>query len=97
MSLKAKAEYVGQTFRVVASALRIQRNETQQTHREIRRPRVNPDDPGSAYTDSVEEPTLLTIKADDEIDVASLIQAGGLVPYDKPKRRRGGKAKASRG
>lgn len=78
------------TYRQVAHKLRIQKDPGCGPHKESARPRKGKRGP---YLDSDDEPTLITIDADDAVDVPRLLAQGAIVPYSPPKPKRTTKTK----
>lgn len=91
------AAYVGQPYRQIASVLKIRKDRLEASATDVRRVSARPlrdaDQPPSAanpYTDSEEEPHVVTFEADDDVDVAMLLAAGAIVPVAEALRTKAG-------
>jgi hypothetical protein len=69
--------YIGQTFRVIAWKLRVQRGPGR-GDKNVERPRMPKRGP---YLDSDDKPTLLTIDEHDQVNVPALLASGAIIPW----------------
>lgn len=75
-----EAQYIGVTFRQIASHLKVRRGPGL-PKLDSERPRKRNKDGNLIYTDSDAAPTLIIFDADCGVDVGLLLQAGSIVAY----------------
>lgn len=75
-------QYVGVPFRQIADTLRWSKDGDKRTNRQRSERPI--DERTNKYTDSAENPTLVTFAADDNVNIEWLLQ-GAIEPWDPPK------------